>query len=472
MLDERVKLLGDESLGYENAALIRKEATEVVSQYRFSVLELYYDLLDKFKDNARSLQEIYKDWKPDLSSQTLSNQGSDCFGLAFLLQERLKANGIKSHIFPFSAKGLPAGQEAKDLLLDIGSVGVLIEHTGNDFYFVDPGFALVEPITFTKATKSVSYRLDGRVFHIDLLSKDLGIMNVVGDDGLRKEIDFRPNQSLNFDALVELQKRYLQIRPTIHIERFNELGEKIAGIKIQMLKDEVVIANQKHKEIIKFQDWDVFDSDEIAIALGVDSMTLKGQVSQIITHAHKLRSLWVSSLRKTYAEKHYSPLKYELRSWSEAKKDGYTEGGVVIMMKNPQGQLLMYQVPESREKPKIGRLAGQYNLVVETAEGDEDFESNFNRALVEELGLNPSQVEEHVEMTNYAETDYINDGSSKSLARCVVCKWNGDLNHDFSFSNKIEGGKWKWVPIEEVMSFDLEPNIRGILERHILEGLL
>lgn len=469
---EEVKgLLPDKSFGYENAEAIRGEAVEVVAQNRFSVLELYSSLLEQL-DGTKSLSEIYRYWKPEVLRQTLENQGSDCFGLALLLQEKLNAKGIKSHIFPFSAKGLPAGQEAKNLLLDIGSVGVLIEHGDGKFYFVDPGFALVEPITFTQATRSISYRLDGRIFHIDLLSKDLGIMNVVGDDGSRKEIDFRPNQSLNADAIVELQKRYIQVRPTIHIERFNEIGEKIAGLKIQMLKDEIVVINQKQKEILKFDEWDSFNPQEVANALGVNALDLKKQVAQLIANAYKLRALWVPSLRRQYADKHYAPLKYEVRGWVEAKKDGYTEGGTVVMVKNSRNELLMYRVPKTREKPQINRFAGQYNLVVETAENEEDFESNFNRALGEELGLELPQIREHVEMSSYTETDYRKDGQTKSLARCVVCKWNGDLNHQFAFRNRVEGGEWEWVPIDEVMSHDLEPNIRAILERHILEGLL
>ena len=464
-------LLVDFSTGYENAKTIRKEATEVVSQYRFSVLELYCSLLDNLQA-GQSLYDVYESWKPDILNQTLSHHGSDCFGLALLLQRKLREQNIKSYIFPFSTRGLLAEQEAKDLLLDMGSVGLLVEDSNNHFYFVDPGFALVEPITFTGSTQSVSYRLDGRVFHLDFSSLNGGMMNVIGDDGSKKQIDFRFNQFLNEEALVELQKRYMRVRPTIHIERFNEIGEKIAGLKIQLLKDQIVIIHGKDKKTINFTDWDNFDHLKIAAELEVDATELDRQVKLVIRNAYKLRALWVPSLRQLYADRNYDPLRRNPTDWTTAKESGYTEGGVVVLLKNDKDELLMYRVPKSREKPHIGRLAGQYNVVVETADGEEDLESNLSRALYEELGLDAQEFSDKLDLQGYAETTYGVSDQRKSLARCVVCKWKGDLNHPFKFQNKVEGGEWEWVPIGKVMTCDLEPNIRAILERHILEGLL
>lgn len=465
------RLLPDFSTGYKDAETIRGEATEVVSRYRFSVLELYGSLLENLKP-GQSLYDLYQTWRPDLIVQTMSNQGSDCFGLALLLQRKLKEKNINSYIFPFSTRGLLAEGEAKDLLLDIGSVGLLVEDSGGSFYFVDPGFALVEPITFTQATQSVAYRLDGRVFNLDFSGKTGGMMRVVGDDGSQKKIDFRFDQFLNEEALVELQKRYIQVRPTIHIERFNELGEKVAGLKIQMLKDQIVVIDGKERKTIAFEDWNSFDYSKIATSLNVDAEELNRQVRLVITNAYKLRALWTPSLRQHYADQHYPPLNHNVTDWPTAKEIGYDQGGVVVLLKNDSEELLMYRVPRSREKPHIGRFAGQYNVVVETADGEEDLVSNLSRALHEELGIDVQENAEMLELCGYSETDYGPSGQHRSLARCVVCKWKGDQNYPFSFQNKVEGGEWEWLPIAEVMTHDLEPNVRAILERHILEGLL
>ncbi len=161
-----------------------------------------------------------------------------------------------------------------------------------------------------------------------------------------------------------------------------------------------------------------------------------------------------------------------MSNWEEARQKGYDKGGVVDMKKNNKNELLMYRVPESRQKPKIGRFAGQYNVGVETAEDDEEYDSNVIRAFEEEFGLDAEACEANVVINSYRETDYGSGDRGAALARCVVCEWKGDADHPFGFENSVEGGKWEWVPIDQVIGYDIEPNLRPILERHILEGLL
>lgn len=465
------RLLTDSSSGYEKTDAIRKEAIEVVAGYNFSVVELYADFLRNIKQ-SESINKTFEDWNPDPLRDVILQAGSDCFGLALLLQEKLSKINVKAHIFPFSTKGLLAEKEAKDLLSNTGSVGVIVQNGEDDFYFIDPGFALAEPLTITGNTKSISYKLDGRTFTISFSREKNGLMSVVSDTGLVKEIDFRGMENLDEAQLRELQKQYIKVRPTLHIEKFNEIGEKMASIKIQMLKNEIFIMNGDIRINIPYEDWGNFDCTDVAKKLGVNPDELRKQISTIIHESPRLRSLWVESLRKIYADKHYAPLQEELSTWEEAREKGYDKGGVVVMLKNDKNELLMYRVPESRQKPKIGRLAGQYNVGVETAEDDEEYDANVIRAFKEEFGLDAETCEANVAINSYRETDYGSGDRGAALARCVVCEWKGDLDHPFSFENGVEGGKWEWVPIDQVTGHDLEPNFRPILERHILEGLL
>lgn len=465
------RLLTDSSVGYKRTTDIREAAVDVVSNFNFSVLELYADLL-KDASQDKPISETFDSWMPDPLRDVILNGGSDCFGLALLLKEKLSKIKVKSYIFPFSTRGLLAEEDAKDLLSDVGSVGVIVQNGTNDFYFIDPGFALVEPLTITKTTESISYKLDGRTFTIRLTEGKNGTMSVVGVDGLKKEIDFRGMETLSESSLDELQKQYIRIRPTVQIEKFNEIGEKMASVKVQMLKNEIFIMNGDVKINIPYAKWNDFNCTDVAQKLGVNPDDLRKQISTIIHESPRLRSLWVESLRKIYADKHYAPLQEELSTWEEARQKGYDKGGVVVMLKNNKNELLMYRVPESRQKPKIGRLAGQYNVGVETAEDDEEYDVNVIRAFKEEFGLDAETCEANVAINSYRETDYGSGDRGAALARCVVCEWKGDLDYPFSFENGVEGGKWEWVPIDQVTGHDLEPNLRPILERHILEGLL
>ncbi len=464
-------LLRDSSVGYENISNIRKEAVDVVSNYRFSVVELYADFLAKIKQDE-PIQKTFDSWHPDPLRDVILQSGSDCFGLALLLQKKLAEIKIRSYVFPFSTRGLLAEKDAKELLSDVGSVGIIVQNGTDDFYFIDPGFALIEPLTVTSNTKSINCKIDGRTFVINLSGEKTGIMSVIGSDESVKEIDFRGMEELEESSIAELQKQYLRIRPSVQIEKFNEIGEKVAGIKVQMLKNEVSIINGDKKINIPYSAWSDFDCAEIAQKLEVNIEDLRQQISKIITESPRLRSLWVKSLRQMYADKHYAPLEEELSTWQEAKEKGYDKGGVVIMLKNNRNELLMYRVPESRQKPHLGRFTGQYNVCVETAEEDENYESNILRAFHEELDLSAEACEKTINITSYRETNYGVSASGKALARCVVCEWKGDINHPFNFNNAVEGGKWEWVPIKQVAGYDLEPNLRPIIERHILEGLL
>jgi hypothetical protein len=451
---------------------IRKEAKEVVVNHNFSALELYEDLLQNVSQDE-SIQKTFENWNPDPLRDVVLKGGSDCFGLALLLQHKLAQIKIKAQVFPFSTKGLLAEEEARILLSDVGSVGVIVPDEQDSYYFVDPGFALFEPLLITPDTKSTSCKIDGRTFVINLKEGRNGSMEIFGDqDILKKVIDFRGMETLTEGSLTELQKQYLRIRPILQMEKFNEIGEKAAGIKIQMLTNDITIMLNNARQKLSYEEWNNFDSTVIANQLGLKPEELHQRVATIINNAPRIRSLWVNSLRKLYVEKNYAPLQENERNWDQAKKDGYSNGGVVVMLKNKKNELLMYRVPESRQKPHIGRFVGQYNVCVETADDNEEYKSNLARAFQEELGLNIGEFA-NVDIQSYRETDYgLSLGKTKTLARCVVCEWTGDLNHKFSFQESIEGGRWEWIPINEVMGHDLDPNLRPILEQHILEGLL
>jgi len=443
-----------------------KHARSLVAGLKFDIFDLYKTLLDPLDDGG-TIFNSYDRWDPDEFEDTIINGGSDCFGLAAVLKGLLTELNLKPEFIALDTNGLPAAESA-EVTNDIGSVA-LMYRIGDTLYILEPGFGLTKPLIISSDSPTATVQCDGRTFTINVDFSILkGILTVESSRHKTKTIGVRLDP-LDSSVIDQLQKDYVRIRPTIHCDRFDIDGNKIAGIKLQLLHDRISICLGDEKFAINFDEWSTYDVTELANLLEVDADELNDSVIKIIRRAGQIRALWTESLKRQYFENTgKAVLNSEERGWSELRQEGYVGGGVVSFVSNGKGQILLYKVPKSREKAHIGRFSGQLNSMVETAGNDEDFEDNLKRGLEEELG-----IIENIEIINYRETDYGKPlaNGNKILARCCVVKWDGDVS-TITFNNQQEGGQWDWYDIDTVLGYEIEPNIRPILEKYILEGLL
>lgn len=461
----------------KNAQVLESATRQVVGDFRFDVLGIYNDLLSHLTPQT-TIYDAFEAWQPDIEGDTLRHGGSDCFGLAVLIVKKLVEQGIAASVIPLDTRGLPA-VEAKEITGDVGSVGIVIRDQ-ESLIFAEPGFAQTKPLIVANSSPSDRVSVDGRHFGLTMdFVSGKGIFEVLPSYQPLKQIGVSL-EPLALEDLVQLQKQYLLIRPTVHCDRFNADGEKVAALKIRLLSNEIALCFGGQEKIIKFGDWvDFAEKGKLAEELQVDAAQLDMQVNNVLRHAGQLRALWPESLIRMHNEtSSESRLEQKQRSWQEAQGAGFTSGGVVaFIVDRDSKKILLYKVPLSRENHQIGRYAGQLNTLVEKAKAEdgiptEEFADNLKRGIREELGLSPEGFT--LPIDSYRETQYgksLPDGK-KVLARCCVLECNlGDVD-GFKFQDDCEGGQWQWFDIKEVLGYEIEPNLRPILERYILENLL
>ncbi|MDP1722237.1 MAG: hypothetical protein Q8L37_03430 [Candidatus Gottesmanbacteria bacterium] len=171
--------------------------------------------------------------------------------------------------------------------------------------------------------------------------------------------------------------------------------------------------------------------------------------------------------------------------WDELSRRGYVGGGIVLLIINQQGELLLNQVPSHREKPQIGRFAGQWNVFTETIERYVDgpnkgqfecFIDNLDRAIVEEIG--PFALQKmFVPDDAFRETDYRDPRARQKIrVHCVIVGTSPDVlslidDHDAKKKAR-ELGSFSWMPIASLSAVKLEPNARRIIRRMERSGYL
>jgi hypothetical protein len=479
MTNELIQNRGEIVAGKNPAEVLR----EFIETTRFDSLSLIVDLAGQL-DEEQSILDVYADWEmPDLMDFTISNQGSDCFGLALDLQERLRLVGEETHIMPFNTDGLP--EESKDLLNDVGHVGLFKWSLGGDGVVIyDPGFAVGNLVELSKLNPRYEHiSPDGRkfIYMVDFNTGE-GLFEIEADYHDKKEFGFRL-KPLSVEELPELQKKYFQIRSKYNYDIFDDGGNKGFGVKVNLLSQSVSLWTNGEKFSINFSDWmkEKERFEEYLDESEVDSLDLYQKIEMVIRRSGQLRMLLVPSIKQEWEDKLNPEVSCERRSWSELHQEGFGYGGVVAFVANGSGKIAMYRVPESREKPYINRWSGQLNTLVETAEGSdgsdgvviglpiEEFEKNLSRGVIEEIGVDMDQFK--VDMATYREIPYGSDG--KGLARTVVLRVDDpSLINQFRFSDNGEGGAWQWYDGSEVLGHDIEPNLRPILDYCLREGLV
>jgi len=192
------------------------------------------------------------------------------------------------------------------------------------------------------------------------------------------------------------------------------------------------------------------------------------------------------SAQRTYYLDHPTLLSPLETPWTELARRGYVGGGIVLFVINPQGELLMNQVPPYREKSVIGRYAGQWNVFTETIEryqegaqvGQfENFIDNLSRTVREEIGKTAAS-----QMTIFPdamrETDYRDPRAHQKIrVHCVVVQGPAEIirdidAHDAKAKGPRELNVLEWKSLEKVDHLPVEPNARRMVDRMKRSGYL
>lgn len=457
-----------------NTIEIKLSAEELLKRtietYRFDVQGIYSPLLDGL-DQGQDVWKVYSGLQPDLLSTVMSYGGSDCFGLARELMESLRNSGSEGWGYlPFDTKGLPSDAEA--ITGNVGHVA-LYKETREGIEILDPGFALADPIKVDGETGIACHQSgDGRSHTIEVnFGERKGQIYIKSGYHPDKEIGFSLDP-LEESGLGSHQTRYMQIRPTLSNDKFDRRGKKVCGIKVKLMDNSVVFwdGNSTHKLSFDMVLRKGFkELNDFATRMNISENDLKSYLERYIRRSGQIRQLWPVSMRMTYYQQHNLVLQEGYRSWNSIRELGCEGGGAVAIIVDGQGNMLLYRVPQSREKQHIGRFAGQLNTMVETANDNENGLDNLSRGINEELGMSIDDFE--IVNGAYREARYGLDG--KTMARCYVIKPKKVLDLDrVGFGNSQEGGAWQWYPVQKALGLELERNVRPIVDLYYNQGLL
>lgn len=196
------------------------------------------------------------------------------------------------------------------------------------------------------------------------------------------------------------------------------------------------------------------------------------------TREQKINSTTQETVQRSYYLDHPTLLSPFETPWSELSRRGYVGGGMVMFVINSEKEMLLNQVPSYREKPVIGRFAGQWNVFTETIERYADgpnkdqfegYKDNFLRAAEEEFGSEAMTLMSMMPDA-FRETDYRDPRAHQKIrVRCVVIT---APKHVLPLIDAHDGEKdvrelatFAWMPAESLHGVKLEPNARRILRR-------
>ncbi|MCX6791427.1 MAG: hypothetical protein NT149_00090 [Candidatus Gottesmanbacteria bacterium] len=192
------------------------------------------------------------------------------------------------------------------------------------------------------------------------------------------------------------------------------------------------------------------------------------------------------SVQRMYYLDHPTLLSPYETPWTELARRGYVGGGIVLFVINPKGELLMNQVPPYREKPVIGRYAGQWNVFTETIErypggqhaGQfEDFIDNLARTIDEEIGAAAAR-QIKIFPDGMRETDYRDPRAHQKIrVHCVVVgsptEAIRDIDaHDAQANIPRELNILAWKRLDNLNKLHVEPNAKRMTDRMKRSGYL
>jgi len=465
-------------------------AKRVISEYRFDPLVEYAEFAASLEE-GQPVSDVFENLQMDIRGDIEKNGGSDCFGLALKLAEEMRTYGYSPVIIPFDTKGL--AEEASEILEDVGhiAVGIWDEYQYHGINIFDLGFALGEGVRLTAENSRVEYvSADGRkfIYTVDWETGE-GLFEIKSDYYLKKSFGFsiNPLEKEDLEGFLEkLQKNYwLRIRPMVSCDRFDDGGERNAGIKTNIINETITVYLGEKKTLLSFQNWIdgkiQVDINRLARDLNLSEEELRERVNVVVCKAGQLRQLLAPSLQQKYLERNNFALRNgKERNWKKLKEEGYDNGGVLALITDGNGRIALYRISERNAKPFIQRFAGQLNTLVETVNKDgqgnpiENFDNNLSRGIQEELGDSMENLGLFLQNGSYREMNYgSSNNGEKTLARCCILQVeNPEIINNFKFADDNEGKEWKWYFLEDILGLDIESNLRSALKLCIAEGIL
>lgn len=446
---------------------------EYVVSNPFNNLALVLSYLNFLKSEGAgdTIEETMRRWP--LKSDALPEEegGTNCVGASLIMREQLNQHGIPSSLlfsenFAFCADIVP-----------FSHVALLVEAEEGTGYIVDPGLGLVEPIP---VDPNQTIDIAGRLYKVAMVG-DHPTLIITKPDATQLHFRFTPDVGEEIDVEEHVQKPLFRATSSFKIDTFDSEGNKKTSLKVDYMNRRLDYYLGGQYNSVDFDKVErFFDTPEFAeLSQSFEEPRLEEKVRQALAGQESIINVWFEELQRQYYLEHPHLLSPFETTWQELADRGYNGGGVVVCLVNERDEVMLYEVPEGKAKPFLGRYPGQWNLFIETAdptvEGGgvaelEDFRINLERAFAEEVGL--PVPDDFV----YREVDY----RPNVRARCVICRVNSSdidlmtahMQARHERLGKVELGQLNWVPVTELSSRWLEPNAQPILEKCIAAGLL
>lgn len=456
---------------------IEKQLVEFVVTYPFNNVAVVLDFLTYLEQVKSSPAEAFKTWSPESSSLVEKYGGTNCVGSTKLFKEQLRRENIdaKEAVFKFNLYAFGLNES----MIPYSHVALLVEdQEAGLIYLVDPGLGLTAPVL----ANGEKFQIADRDYEL-ILSDGSGELYIYKPDGSKIYFEFSllPHDKSLED---EVQKPLLRGTTAFKIDAFEPTGFKSASIKVDIFKRTLGYFCNGISKSIDFGQLEqlFFDPEFLVLAekLGYSPEKLTTILRTLKDKSKDIVGVWLEQVQKEYYLHYSEELSPIETSWEDLASKDYLGGGVVLIFVNENNEILMYEVPKEREKPGIDRFAGQLNLFTETADnldpdkgvlGLENFNSNFRRALSEEIGID-SEISNY----NYRETDY----RDHIRARVVIIRCSSLLKEMATLharqrelgTGKVELGRMSWVKLSDLDLLDLEPNAKKILKKVVNEGLI
>lgn len=471
-----------------------REAKEIIRKsvvgFPFNNFAVLLSFLDHAQTLGTSAREAFSTWTPDSISMITENGGTNCVGATQVVNEKLRSLDIAVRTIRFIFNFTLYGLSSDDVPF---SHCALIISNNEEWHLADPGLGIPELVPMNTENMQVADHAYTTTFDGNngklIVQKPNG-KNIIYDFEVAPE-GWNPDQ--------EIQKPLLTSTTRFKIDSFTPDGKKKASAQIDFWQEEINFILPDKSVRLSFQEFItqihsgnglnpqiLMMVSDVSQKLGKSEKELINQIETMVQRKKYLHSIWNEKIQRAfYLQKPHELSPWET-SWNDLQNEGYIGGGVVLIPVNERGEVLLYEVPSTREKPKLGRYAGQWNLFVETAEkiagadGQEDtwenFSDNLRRAITEELG---AEMLEKTELVPdfYREIDYRPaEVQQKIRARCAVVKIPSDssdhINEYHTKNNSQELGTTRWITIDKLLTENLEPNARKILQAMIHDGYL
>lgn len=455
--------------------ILSRELRDYVTRVPFDNLAVLLSWLHAYDPENTTFDDAFSQWHPDSVELATQFGGTNCIGATKIFSERLEQHNIDYQVAISTSNRLPEG--ANYIEVPYQHVGLMVTTEDGMAYLVEPGLGLVVPVPANNASVEVANRI-----YRATATDDTAELSVIKPDGTRINFDFIYLDEGDTETLV--QKPLLRATTSFKMDAFSADGEKRASLKIDVYSEQISYLVHGSTYSFGFDQLDQMLADESFMSFvrqidHLDRDEMEKRIKQTVSRKHDVVDTWLEGIQRQYYLDHSDRLSPYENSWSELEKRGYFGGGVVICLVNERNEVMVYQVPEGKSKPKINRFAGQFNLFVETADyvngsqsvSDlEDFRTNLERAFKEEIGI--PVPDDFI----YREVDYM----PQIRARCVICRVNSQeldtvRDHARQRNERIgyeEIGAVEWLPADALDSRWLEPNAGGILKKIVDDNLI